>query len=52
MSVVNASALAEVATDLDIGHYLLLGRGEDAAASAVADACVACLEPKPVGGAA
>jgi ribonuclease-3 len=30
-SVVNASALAEVATDLDLGTHLLLGRGEDAA---------------------
>lgn len=30
-SVVNATALAEVATDLDLGPYLLLGRGEDAA---------------------
>ena len=30
-SVVNAAALAEVATDLGIGEYLLLGKGEDAA---------------------
>jgi len=30
-SVVNAAALAAVATDLDIGRHLLLGRGEDAA---------------------
>ncbi len=30
-SVVNAQALAEVATELDIGSHLLLGRGEDAA---------------------
>jgi ribonuclease III len=30
-SVVNASALAEVAIDLDIGSCLLLGRGETAA---------------------
>lgn len=30
-SVVNASALAEVARQLDIGAFLLLGKGEDAA---------------------
>ncbi|MGC6477551.1 MAG: ribonuclease III [Ilumatobacteraceae bacterium] len=30
-SVVNASALAEVARDIDLGTYLLLGNGEDAA---------------------
>ena len=30
-SVVNASALAEVARDIDLGAYLLLGNGEDAA---------------------
>ncbi len=30
-SVVNASALAETAKGLDIGSYLMLGRGEDAA---------------------
>ena len=30
-SIVNASALAAVAQDLDIGAYLLLGKGEDAA---------------------
>ncbi|MEC7579525.1 MAG: ribonuclease III domain-containing protein, partial [Actinomycetota bacterium] len=30
-SVVNASALAEVARDIDLGAYLLLGKGEDAA---------------------
>jgi len=30
-SVVNARALAEVAEELDLGRYLLLGRGEDAA---------------------
>jgi ribonuclease-3 len=30
-SVVNASALADVAIDLELGQYLLLGRGEDAA---------------------
>jgi ribonuclease-3 len=30
-SVVNANTLAEVATDLEIGSHLLLGRGEDAA---------------------
>jgi len=30
-SVVNANALAEVATELDLGTHLLLGRGEDAA---------------------
>jgi ribonuclease-3 len=30
-SVVNARALAEVALELDLGHHLLLGRGEDAA---------------------
>ena len=30
-SVVNANALAEVASELDLGAHLLLGRGEDAA---------------------
>lgn len=30
-SVVNAGALAEVATDLDVGDHLLLGKGESAA---------------------
>lgn len=30
-SVVNANALAAVANDLELGEYLLLGRGEDAA---------------------
>ena len=30
-SVVNATALAEVAIELDLGRHLLLGRGEDAA---------------------
>ena len=30
-SVVNASALAETAKSLDLGAYLMLGRGEDAA---------------------
>lgn len=30
-SVVSAAALAELATDLGLGEYLLLGRGEDAA---------------------
>lgn len=30
-SVVNAAALAEVAVSLDLGAYLLLGKGEDAA---------------------
>jgi ribonuclease-3 len=30
-SVVNATALAEVASELDLGQHLLLGRGEDAA---------------------
>ena len=30
-SVVNATALAEVATDLGVGEHLLLGKGEDAA---------------------
>jgi ribonuclease III len=30
-SVVNAAALADVAADLELGQYLLLGRGEDAA---------------------
>jgi ribonuclease-3 len=30
-SVVNAGALAEVATDLGVGEHLLLGRGEDTA---------------------
>ncbi|MCU1395242.1 MAG: rnc [Ilumatobacteraceae bacterium] len=30
-SVVNASALADTAAELDIGTYLMLGRGEDAA---------------------
>ena len=30
-SVVNAAALAETASSLDIGSYLMLGRGEDAA---------------------
>ncbi len=30
-SVVNAAALAQVASELDVGQHLLLGRGEDAA---------------------
>jgi ribonuclease III len=30
-SVVNATALAEVAAELHVGHHLLLGKGEDAA---------------------
>ncbi len=30
-SVVNATALAELAAELDLGRHLLLGRGEDAA---------------------
>lgn len=47
-SVVNATALAEVATELDIGEHLLLGRGEDAAGgrkkvSIVSDAMEAVL---------
>ena len=36
-SVVNASALAEVARDIDLGTYLLLGNGEDAAGDTIRD---------------
>ena len=47
-SVVNATALAEVAREIDLGHHILLGRGEAAAdgadkASILSDAFEAVL---------
>jgi ribonuclease-3 len=46
-SVVNASALAEVAQEIDLGPCLLLGKGEDAAGGRTKPSRFSAMRSKP-----